>query len=250
LLSLVRTLENVPAECLFSVHLSYVSGTPPDYEPPFFEAGDAKEVGAQWSKNPFSMHVGKVETTHHGLSLRVRSTLDPALDTDSGSKPELGGSSETSSIIENDHPQLTLTPVGVNPQSNHDFNPSQELLGTGTLSQPMAATEPEHVDLTPDEMDRHILAWIIAQQAFTFIDSVACAKQLKTFSFRAIGDTFKRLELQGKISRDDSKGFIIVTKTPAPMTKNTKSKRKTASDTKAPLQSTTNIRKRLRSANK
>ena len=37
-------------------------------------------------RTPFSMSVGKVETEYHGLSLRVRSVLDPAQDTDSGQK--------------------------------------------------------------------------------------------------------------------------------------------------------------------
>ena len=41
LLSLVKTLEEVPDGCTFSMRLAYVQGTPADYEPPFFEAGDA-----------------------------------------------------------------------------------------------------------------------------------------------------------------------------------------------------------------
>ena len=185
LISLVKTLEEVPKGCKFSIHVNYVHGTPMDYEPPFFAAADGDEE-ADWSKkNPFSMSVGRVETEHHGLSLRVRSTLDPAQDTDSGDKGD-HSSSQTSSILEGtpSTPEPEKAPI--------DTPPSQEL-GNFNLSQPMNPIA-DHEDAENDVMDDLVLKWITEQRAGAFTDVVACAKKMRRYQFRSIQAAFERLE--------------------------------------------------------
>ena len=185
LISLVKTLEEVPKGCSFSIHINYVSGTPVDYEPPFFAAADG-DAEANWSKkNPFSMSVGRVETEHHGLSLRVRSTLDPAQDTDSGDKDD-HSSSQTSSILEGtpSTPEPEKAPV--------EAPPSQELANVN-LSQPMNPIA-DHDEVENDVMDDLVLKWITEQRAGAFTDVVACAKQMRRYQFRSIQAAFERLE--------------------------------------------------------
>ena len=183
LISLVKTLEEVPKGCSFSIHINYVNGTPVDYEPPFFAAADG-DAEANWSKkNPFSMSVGRVETEHHGLSLRVRSTLDPAQDTDSGDKGD-HSSSQTSSILEG-------TPSTPEPEKAPVDAPQE--LANVNLSQPMNPIA-DHDDVENDVMDDLVLKWITEQRAGAFTDVVACAKQMRRYQFRSIQAAFERLE--------------------------------------------------------
>lgn len=193
LLSLVKTLEEVPDGCTFSMRLAYVQGTPADYEPPFFEAGDANRESS-WTKTPFSMSVGKVETEHHGLSLRVRSILDPAQD-DSGAKSNLG-SSQTSSLL--DEPVLTPND-GAHVDADAHVQLSQQ--------------EPAPVDeFSEEEVTASVLEWIGKQKAKTFVDSVACSKTLRQYPFKAIDDAFKRLKKTNQIEETKRKGsFALAT---------------------------------------
>jgi HORMA domain len=45
-----------------------------EYQPPCFKAADANMV-AHFTKKPFTMDVGAVNTNHHNVGLKVRSTL-------------------------------------------------------------------------------------------------------------------------------------------------------------------------------
>ena len=151
--------------------------------PPFFAAADG-DAEANWSKkNPFSMSVGRVETEHHGLSLRVRSTLDPAQDTDSGDKDD-HSSSQTSSILEG-------TPSTPEPEKAPVDAPQE--LANVNLSQPMNPIA-DHDDGENDVMDDLVLKWITEQRAGAFTDVVACAKQMRRYQFRSIQAAFERLE--------------------------------------------------------
>lgn len=229
LLSLVKTLETVPKGCTFTMNLSYVSGTPIDYEPPFFEAADpAKEP--EWPKNPFSMSVGKVETEYHGLSLRVRSVLDPALDTDSGGAKSNPGSSQTSSLLD----ETPSTPK-LEKQTAVDALPmSQELILK--LSQPRAPIPEEN--FAEEDVEKLTLEWIRKQKVGTFIDAVACSKTLRRYPFKSIDDAFTRLQFSGIIEKDSKLGFSLVKDTRQVKRKNEKND----------ARSDSNIRKRLRSS--
>jgi len=202
LLSLVKTLETVPKGCTFTMNLSYVSGTPIDYEPPFFEAAEAAKE-PEWPKNPFSMRVGKVETEYHGLSLRVRSVLDPALDTDSGGAKSNPGSSQTSSL-----PDGTPSTPNLEKQTGVDVMPiSQDLVLN--LSEPRVPIAEENV--VEEDIETLALEWIRKQKAGTFIDAVACSKTLRRYPFKSICDAFTRLQLSGAIEKDSKLGFSLVT---------------------------------------
>lgn len=222
LLSLVKTLEEVPDGCTFSLRLTYVQGTPADYEPPFFEAGDANRE-ASWTKNPFSMSVGKVETEHHGLSLRVRSILDPAQDDDSGAKSN-PGSSQTSSLL--DEPVLTPND-GAHVDADARVQLSQQ--------------EPAPVDeFSEEEVTASVLEWIGKQNAKTFVDSVACSKTLRHYPFKAIDDAFERLKKTNRIEETKREGSYALA-TP----KNAKKRKLSAAPPRNVLRP-----RRLRSANK
>ena len=45
-----------------------------EYQPPCFKAADANMV-AHFTKKPFTMDVGAVNTNHHNVGLKVRTTL-------------------------------------------------------------------------------------------------------------------------------------------------------------------------------
>jgi hypothetical protein len=199
LLSLVKTLEDVPDGCAFNIHVSYVNGTPADYEPPFFEAADAT-MAPSWSKNPFSMSVGKVETEYHGLSLRVRSVLDPAQDTDSGQKSN-PGSSQTSSILD----ESPATPVADRSPVDDDAVPmSQDCVVN--LSQPKVAPVPTFDD---GEVEARVLDWVKSRQSAGIVDAVACSNTFRTYPFKVIDGAFERLLAKGMIEKNDDRSFVL-----------------------------------------
>jgi HORMA domain len=45
-----------------------------EYQPPCFKAADANMV-AHFTKKPFTMDVGAVNTNHHNVGLKVNNTL-------------------------------------------------------------------------------------------------------------------------------------------------------------------------------
>jgi len=53
----------------------YDEVTPPDYEPPYFKAGDIKDY-FYFPLKPDSVNVGKVETGYHNIDIIVESVAD------------------------------------------------------------------------------------------------------------------------------------------------------------------------------
>lgn len=237
LVSLVQTLEAVPERCSFSMDLSYVSGTPADYQPPFFEAAKGGKEPA-WEKTPFSMSVGKVETQHHALSLRVKSVLDPAVEGDSDETGKAtGGSSQTS-----EEPMLTP------PREKAPTHMSQEFIEQLSQKTPAKdAPSRKLVEVDDKCMDAIVLDWISAQKSTTFIDQVSCSKALRTYTFNAIDRAFGSLLEQGLIAKSKSSaslasgGFTLAGAAKAPATRKTKALQ--------PIEQN-EMRKRLRSAKK
>ena len=212
LVSLVQTLEAVPERCSFSMDLAYVSGTPADYQPPFFEATNGGKEQA-WGKTPFAMSVGKVETQYHALSLRVKSALDPAVEGDSDETGKAtGGSSQTS-----EEPMLSP------PREKAPTHMSQEFIEQLSQRTP-AKNAPSRtlVEIDDERMDAVVLDWISSQKSTTFIDQVSCSKALRTYPFNAINDTFNRLLARGVIAKSkssaslESGGFSLVGAANAP----------------------------------
>ncbi|CEF97898.1 DNA-binding HORMA [Ostreococcus tauri] len=202
LLSLVKTLEAVPDGCTFSINLTYVNGTPPDYEPPFFRAA-CTSGESDWRKNPFSMSVGKVETEYHGLSLRVRSVLDPALDTDSGGAKSNPGSSQTSSLLD----QTPSTPIVKSDEIAKAPLVSPELVVS--LSQPRIPNAALDSPIVDEDIDLRVLEWIRKQRVGAYVDAVACSKVFRRYPFKAIDAAFGRLLSYGSIAKDGKRGFSV-----------------------------------------
>ncbi|CAM0880015.1 unnamed protein product [Alopecurus aequalis] len=78
LVSLMRTLDQMPDERTILMKLLYYDDvTPDDYEPPFFKGCADNEAINIWNKNPLKMEVGNVNSKHLVLALKVKSVLDP-----------------------------------------------------------------------------------------------------------------------------------------------------------------------------
>ncbi|KAL3625793.1 HORMA domain [Castilleja foliolosa] len=81
LIQLMRTLEKMPEERTVLMKLLYYDDvTPMDYEPPFFRDCTEEEAHNPWNRNPLKMDVGKVNSKHLILALKVKSMLDPCED--------------------------------------------------------------------------------------------------------------------------------------------------------------------------
>lgn len=81
LVQLMRTLDKMPEERTVLMKLLYYDDvTPMDYEPPFFRSCTEEETHNPWTKNPLKMEVGKVNSRHLVLALKVKSVLDPCED--------------------------------------------------------------------------------------------------------------------------------------------------------------------------
>ncbi|XP_074577782.1 meiosis-specific protein PAIR2 [Curcuma longa] len=85
LVSLMRTLDQMPEERTILMKLHYYDDiTPEDYEPPFFRKCSENEPACTWAKTPLKMEVGSVNSRHLLLSLKVKSILDPCEDENYG----------------------------------------------------------------------------------------------------------------------------------------------------------------------
>ncbi|KAF3341691.1 essential protein for meiotic synapsis [Carex littledalei] len=81
LVSLMRTLDQMPQERTILMKLLYYDEvTPEDYEPPFFRGCTENEAVNIWNRNPLKMEVGNVDSKHLVLALKVKSVLDPCED--------------------------------------------------------------------------------------------------------------------------------------------------------------------------
>ncbi|XP_051209327.1 meiosis-specific protein PAIR2 isoform X1 [Lolium perenne] len=89
LVSLMRTLDQMPDERTILMKLLYYDDvTPEDYEPPFFKGCVDNEAINIWNKNPLKMEVGSVNSKHLVLALKVKSVLDPCEANDGNSEDD------------------------------------------------------------------------------------------------------------------------------------------------------------------
>ncbi|XP_075483320.1 meiosis-specific protein ASY1 [Primulina tabacum] len=81
LIQLMRTLDKMPEERTLLMKLLYYDDvTPSDYEPPFFRGSTEEEAHNPWTRNPLRMEIGRVNSKHLVLALKVKSVLDPCED--------------------------------------------------------------------------------------------------------------------------------------------------------------------------
>ncbi|XP_019707286.1 meiosis-specific protein PAIR2 [Elaeis guineensis] len=125
LVSLMRTLDQMPEERTILMKLLYYDGvTPEDYEPPFFRSCSENEAANSWTKSPLKMEVGNVNSKHFVLALKVKSVLDPCEDENGNFPEDEEGSLGDDSVQEDDssssdsevHPshadQYIVAPIG------------------------------------------------------------------------------------------------------------------------------------------
>ncbi|EPS68759.1 hypothetical protein M569_06008 [Genlisea aurea] len=135
LIQLMRTLDKMPEEAGFMKLrvvlmklLYYDDITPTDYEPPFFKGCSEEEALNPWTKNPLKMEVGKVNSKHFVLALKVKSVLDPCEDENNGIQDDvrsLGGAADslqkdelTESESESVEIQKTMLPSRMDPEED------------------------------------------------------------------------------------------------------------------------------------
>ncbi|KAK3130491.1 hypothetical protein QOZ80_6BG0494100 [Eleusine coracana subsp. coracana] len=110
LVSLMRTLDQMPEERTILMKLLYYDdATPEDYEPPFFKCCADKEAINIWNKNPLKMEVGNVNSKHLVLALKVKSILDPCDDNNASSGDD-GMSVENESDQDDDFSDTEVRP--------------------------------------------------------------------------------------------------------------------------------------------
>eukprot|EP00879_Flechtneria_rotunda_P028156 GHRR01030236.1.p1 GENE.GHRR01030236.1~~GHRR01030236.1.p1 ORF type:complete len:229 (+),score=85.29 GHRR01030236.1:665-1351(+) len=100
LVQVCQTLDQVPDERYLFIKLTYHDHTPNEYEPPHFHAVAEEGIG-HFSRRPFSMEVGGMDTRHHTVSLRVKSVLDSCGDNvdEDDEMQELEGSQQVSGML-------------------------------------------------------------------------------------------------------------------------------------------------------
>eukprot|EP00898_Chlorokybus_atmophyticus_P000958 jgi/Chlat1/1863/Chrsp141S02180 len=122
LVQLMRTLEEIPADRYLVMRMFYYDDvTPADYEPPFFKAASDEDRNAKFAKPPLSMKVGKVDSGHFAIALKVQSVLDPC----------------------EDEPNTAVDPMdiaGVTDQSNDNASSDSDATTQGGSTSPQAVT--------------------------------------------------------------------------------------------------------------
>lgn len=124
LVQLMRTLDKMPEERTVLMKLLYYDDvTPSGYEPPFFRGCMEEEAHNPWTRNPLRMEVGRVNSKHLVLALKVKSVLDPCEDENNDNpddevslgadSPQKGEDSESENeISDSDEDRYIVAPIG------------------------------------------------------------------------------------------------------------------------------------------
>ncbi|XP_020087198.1 meiosis-specific protein PAIR2 isoform X2 [Ananas comosus] len=205
LVSLMRTLDQMPEERIIIMKLLYYDDvTPEDYEPPFFRCCAENEAINSWTKNPLKMEIGNVNSKHLVLTLKVKSVLDPCED-ENGDVPEdeemsLGDDSNQEDDSSSDgevHPshadQYMVAPIGE----------KRLCEDTGMVS------EDETQDAAHEETQTaRVRDWISSRH----INSVDLSDVLSNFpdiSVALTEDIMERLLKEGLLSRATKDSYTI-----------------------------------------
>ena len=77
LVALTQTLDPLPKGRYLSLSILYRDEyTPTDYEPKYFRKADNMEDKNYFTKDPVKFRIGKVNTNHHQLALKLHTTAD------------------------------------------------------------------------------------------------------------------------------------------------------------------------------
>ncbi|KAJ3681140.1 hypothetical protein LUZ60_015629 [Juncus effusus] len=210
LVTLMRTLDQMPEERTILMKLLYYDVvTPDDYEPPFFRGCTETEAVNIWSKNPLKMEVGNVNSKHLVLALKVKSVLDPCEDetgnADQDDLMSLGGnsgndtdsdSSSDSEIHLSEANRYMVAPNnGPNGETEHQTN--------GSIS------EDETQDNSNDEEQTVLVREWIGSRSFSSVDLSDVLSNFQDLSLAVIEDVMDRLVKEGLLTKAGKDSFTV-----------------------------------------
>nr|XP_025876085.1 meiosis-specific protein PAIR2 isoform X3 [Oryza sativa Japonica Group] len=202
LVSLMRTLDQMPEERTILMKLLYYDDvTPEDYEPPFFKCCADNEAINIWNKNPLKMEVGNVNSKHLVLALKVKSVLDPCDDNNVNSEDD-NMSLDNESDQDNDFSDTEVRPSEA---ERYIVAPND---GTckgqnGTISED-DTQDPVH----EEELTAQVREWICSRDT----ESLEVSDVLVNFpdiSMEMVEDIMERLLKDGLLSRAKKDSYSV-----------------------------------------
>ncbi|XP_006660814.1 meiosis-specific protein PAIR2 isoform X2 [Oryza brachyantha] len=202
LVSLMRTLDQMPEERTILMKLLYYEDvTPEDYEPPFFKCCADNEAINIWNKNPLKMEVGNVNSKHLVLALKVKSVLDPCDDNNVNSEDD-----NMSLDIESDQDN-DFSDTEVHPSEAERYivapNDGNRKVQNGTISED-DTQDPAH----EEELTAQVREWICSRDT----ESLEVSDVLINFpdiSMEMVEDIMERLLKDGLLSRASKDSYSV-----------------------------------------
>ncbi|KAK4413212.1 Meiosis-specific protein ASY1 [Sesamum alatum] len=191
LIQLMRTLDKMPEERTVLMKLLYYDDvTPMDYEPPFFRGCTEEEAHNPWNRNPLKMEVGKVNSKHLVLALKVKSVLDPCED-------------------ENNDNQDDEASLGADSLEKDEYSESDSEISNSDDDQYIVAPAHDTQDPAEDELQlERIKDWISSYH----LDTVELTDVLSIFpdiSVVLIEEIMDKLVNEGLISKAEGECYVI-----------------------------------------
>ncbi|XP_062199186.1 meiosis-specific protein PAIR2-like [Phragmites australis] len=203
LVSLMRTLDQMPDERTILMKLLYYDDvTPEDYEPPYFKCCADNEAINIWNKNPLKMEVGNVNSKHLVLALKVKSVLDPCDDNNINSGDD-GMSLDNESDQDDDFSDTEVHPSEaeryiVAPNDGHGKGQN-----TGTIS------EDDTQDVAhEEELTAQVREWICSRDTGT-INVSDVLSNFPDISMEMVEDIMEKLLKGGLLSRAGKDGYTV-----------------------------------------
>ncbi|KAM3276524.1 hypothetical protein ACQJBY_044747 [Aegilops geniculata] len=232
LVSLMRTLDQMPEERTILMKLLYYDdATPEDYEPPFFKGCAENEAVNIWNKNPLKMEVGNVNSKHLVLALKVKSVLDPCDANDANSdddKMSLGRESDQ----DDDLSDTEVRPSEVDRYvvAPNDGNCKGQS-GTNSEDETQDAAHEE-------ELTAQVRAWICSRDMGT-VNASDVLSNYPDISLEMVEDILERLLKDGLLSRAGKDGYAV-NKVTDPKTPYIKKEKEVAMHNVSPTEGTKN----------
>ncbi|KAL0364326.1 UNVERIFIED_CONTAM: Meiosis-specific protein ASY1 [Sesamum angustifolium] len=205
LIQLMRTLDKMPEERTVLMKLLYYDDvTPTDYEPPFFRGCTEEEAHNPWNKNPLKMEVGKVNSKHLVLALKVKSVLDPCEDENNDNEDDeesLGADS-----LQKDEYSESDSEISNSDDDQYIVAPAQSSEG---IQHCVFFGADDTQDPAEDELQlERVKDWISSYH----LDTVELTDALSIFpdiSVVLIEEIMDKLVKEGLISKAEEESFVI-----------------------------------------
>ncbi|XP_062193750.1 meiosis-specific protein PAIR2-like [Phragmites australis] len=203
LVSLMRTLDEMPEERTILMKLLYYDDvTPEDYEPPYFKFCADNEAINIWNKNPLKMEVGNVNSKHLVLALKVKSVLDPCDDNNVNSGDD-GMSLDNESDQDDDFSDTEVRPSEADRYIVAPNDGNCKGQNTGTIS------EDDTQDAAhEEELAAQVREWICSRDIGT-INVSDVASNFPDISMELVEDIMVKLLKYGVLSRASKDGYTV-----------------------------------------